>query len=176
LITSAGNTTSLGHFGVAFQLISQIMNVLTIAGDKLAYSFFARAERQSKLRYLSVVLVLYAVAGLAILFFGEALFTLIYGAQWQASAKTFSYLGIYLFTHGGLGLITNFLVTEHRFAGVYSAWTGWTITFFACFAYDPTWPIAAYYLSASTVSFMLAVCALCWTRWHLPPAALQGAV
>jgi O-antigen/teichoic acid export membrane protein len=152
------------------------MNVLTIAGDKLAYSFFARAERQSKLRYLSVVLVLYAVAGLAILFFGEELFTLIYGAQWQASAKTFSYLGIYLFTHGALGLITNFLVTEHRFAGVYTAWAGWTVTFFACFMYDPTLPIAAYYLSASAVSFLLAACALCLTRRHSPPAALQGAV
>ncbi len=44
LVMSSGNVTSLGQFGVAFQLVSQIMNVLTIVGDKLAYAFFAAAN------------------------------------------------------------------------------------------------------------------------------------
>lgn len=176
LITSAGSAISLGHFGVAFQLISQIMNVLTIAGDKLAYAFFARAERQNKLRYLAVVMMLYAVAGLVIFAIGEGLFTLIYGPQWQASATTFSYLGIYLFTHGVLGLVTNFLITEQRFAGVYLAWGAWTATFLSCFLYDQSWPIVSYYLVASAVSGALAIAALLWAQRQHPSAALQRAM
>lgn len=176
LITSAGNITSLGNFGVAFQFLSQIMNVLTIAGDKVAYSFFARAESRSKLRYLWVVMGLYAVVGAFIFAFGENLFSLVYGPHWQSSAKTFSYLGIYLFSHGALGLITNFLITEQRFAGVYVAWAGWTATFFACFVYDPTWPIVRYYLTASLTSFVLAGCALLWVRYRSTAAAMPHAV
>lgn len=176
LITSAGSTISLGHFGVAFQLISQIMNVLTIAGDKLAYAFFARAQRQNKLRYLTVVMALYAVAGLTIFVIGEGFFTLIYGSQWQDSAATFSYLGIYLFTHGVLGLVTNFLITEHHFAGVYLAWGSWTATFLLCFLYDQDWPIVMYYLSASAVSCTLAIAALLWVHRQLPSAAVQRAI
>jgi hypothetical protein len=176
LITSAGSTISLGHFGVAFQLISQIMNVLTIAGDKLAYAFFARAERQNKLRYLAIVMALYAATGLTIFVIGERLFTLIYGAQWLASATTFSYLGIYLFTHGVLGLVTNFLITEHRFAGVYLAWGGWTATFLSCFLYDKNWPIVTYYLAASAVSCFLGIAALFWAQRQFPSAALQRAM
>jgi hypothetical protein len=176
LITSAGNAKSLGQFGVAFQLVSQIMNVLTIVGDKLAYAFFARAERQNKLRYLCVVLALYAAVGLFIFVFGEQLFFLIYGPKWQAASKTFSYLGIYLFTHGGLGLVTNFLVTEQRFTGVYLAWGGWTATFFACFTYNHSWPIVNYYLTASAVSFVLAMCVLLWAKHRVPVAAVQRAM
>jgi hypothetical protein len=176
LITSAGNATSLGQFGVAFQLVSQIMNVLTIAGDKLAYAFFARAERHNKLRYLSVVLTLYAIVGVTIFIFGGKLFSLVYGPKWEASAQTFSYLGIYLFTHGALGLVTNFLVTEQRFSGVYLAWGGWTATFFACFLCNPGWPIVAYYLTASAVSFVLAICALLLAKYSAPPASVRRAV
>jgi O-antigen/teichoic acid export membrane protein len=164
LVTSAGNLTSLGHFGVAFQLLSQIMGVLTIIGDKLAYSFFARAEQESKLRYLSAVVAIYAIAGLVIFIFGERLFAVVYGQQWRESSKVFSYLGLYLFTHGSLGVITNYLITEQRFPGVYLAWGGWTLTFVACYLYDRTWQIVGYYLAASAVAFVLAICALLLAR------------
>ena len=157
LVMSAGNLSSLGNFGVAFQLISQIMNMLTVAGDKLAYSFFARGQRAGKLRFLAAVTGMYAIAGLLIFTWGEPLFALIYGPQWRESATTFSYLGLYLFTHGSLVVITNYLITEQRFAGIYLSWAGWTLTFIVTFMLDRGWPIAGYYLVASLVSFLLAV-------------------
>ncbi len=160
LAITSGNITSLGHFGVAFQLVSQIMNVLTIIGDKVAYAFFARGERSGKLKYLASVVFIYALAGLFIFLAGESLFVMIYGPRWLDSAVIFSYLGLYVFTHGTLVVVTNYLITEQRFSGVYIAWIGWTITFVACYLTDADWPIAGYYLAASAASAVLILGAL----------------
>lgn len=165
LVMSTGNLTSLGQFGVAFQMISQIMNVMTIAGDRLAYAFFARGERSSKLKYLAAVIGTYAFVGLITFLFGERLFSLIYGQQWLDSARIFSFLGLYLFTHGTLVVVTNYLITEQRFAGVYVSWVGWTTTFASCYLYDNSWPIVAYYLVASTASCMLVLFTLLLSRF-----------
>jgi hypothetical protein len=160
LVTSTGNLNGLAQFGVAFQMISQIMNVLTIAGDRLAYSFFSRGERTSKLKYLAVVVIIYALVGLTIYLFGERLFSIIYGQHWLDSARTFSLLGLYLFAHGALVVVTNYLITEQRFAGVYLSWAGWTVTFVACYMYSRDWTITTYYLLASSVSCVLVLSAL----------------
>lgn len=176
LVMSAGNLTSLGHFGVAFQLISQIMNVLTVAGDKLAYAFFSRGEQASKRRFLMGVVALYAATGALVFLFGERLFNLVYGAQWREASTTFSLLGLYLFTHGSLVVITNYLITEQRFAGIYVAWCGWTLSFAACFLYDRHWPIVAYYLCASAVSFVLVVASLMLQQVRSPQEALGRAL
>ena len=165
LVMSTGNLNSLGQFGVAFQMISQIMNVMSIAGDRLAYSFFSRGENGSKLKYLAVVMGIYALVGLSIFLFGEPLFTIIYGQHWLDSARTFSFLGLYLFTHGTLVLVTNYLITEQRFAGVYLSWIGWSITFFSFYSYNRSWSIAIYYLLASAVSCVLVISVLILT-WH----------
>ena len=166
LMISTGKLTSLGQFGVAFQLISQIMNVLTIAGDRLAYAFFSRGDRESKLKYLAAVVGIYALAGLTIFLFGERLFVLIYGERWFDSASTFSYLGLYLFTHGTLVVVTNYLLTEQRFAGIYLSWAGWTTAFIACYFFDRSWPIVTYYLTASAASFVLVLSVLFMGRGH----------
>lgn len=166
LMISTGKLNSLGQFGVAFQLISQIMNVLTIAGDRLAYAFFSRGERESKLKYLAAVVGIYAMAGLTIFLFGERLFALIYGKRWLDSARTFSYLGLYLFTHGTLVVVTNYLITEQRFAGIYLSWGGWTTTFVACYFFNRSWPIVTYYLMASAASFVLVLSILFVGRYR----------
>jgi hypothetical protein len=176
LVMSSGNMTSLGQFGVAFQMISQIMNVLTILGDKVAYSFFSRGASKEKLKYLFAVVAIYAIGGGAVFLFGEPLFSLIYGQKWLASAKTFSYLGLYMFTHGTLVVVTNFLITEQRFAGVYMSWIGWTTTFVAFYLYNHSWPIVSYYLLASAVSAFLVVCALLLSQYRGRSSALQSTV
>lgn len=160
LVMSSGNVVSLGQFGVAFQLVSQIMNVLTILGDKVAYAFFARGERAGKLKYLAGVVAIYALAGLFVFLIGEPLFSLIYGPRWLDSAIIFSWLGLYIFTHGTLVVVTNYLITEQRFAGVYLSWAGWTATFVACYLFDQSWPIVGYYLVASATSAALVLGAL----------------
>lgn len=165
LVMSTGNLSSFGQFGVAFQMVSQIMNVLTIAGDRVAYSFFSRGERASKLKYLAVVVGIYALVGLVTFFFGERLFLVIYGQRWLDSARTFSFLGVYLFTHGTLVVVTNYLITEQRFTGVYLSWAGWTITFVASYWYDRNWSIVAYYLLASAFSCVLVLSSLLLTRY-----------
>jgi O-antigen/teichoic acid export membrane protein len=174
LVMSSGNVTSLGQFGVAFQLISQIMNVLTIVGDKLAYAFFARGERTGKLKYLGAVLVIYALTGLLVFVFGKPLFALIYGPRWIESATIFSWLGMYIFTHGTLVVVTNYLITEHRFAGVYLSWAGWTMTFAACYFFDRSWPIAGYYIAASLVAAVLVLGALLVSSLRGRATALPG--
>jgi hypothetical protein len=174
LVMSSGNVTSLGQFGVAFQLVSQIMNVLTIVGDKLAYAFFARGERAGKLKYLAGVLVIYALAGGFVFLLGKPLFSIIYGPRWVESATIFSWLGLYVFTHGTLVVVTNYLITEHRFAGVYLSWAGWTATFAACYLFDRSWPIAGYYLAASSVAAMLVLGALLVNALRGGASALPG--
>lgn len=176
LVMSSGNVTSLGQFGVAFQLVSQIMNVLTIVGDKVAYAFFARGEQAGKLKYLAGVVGIYALSGLFVFLFGEPLFSLIYGPRWLDSAVIFSYLGLYIFTHGTLVVVTNYLITEHRFAGVYLSWAGWTATFVACYLFDQSWPIVGYYLVASAASAALILGALGVASYRSRATALPGTV
>lgn len=176
LALTSGNVTSLGQFGVAFQLVSQIMNVLTILGDKVAYAFFARGERAGKLKYLASVMLIYAFAGLFIFLFGKPLFALIYGPQWLDSAVIFSYLGLYVFTHGTLVVVTNYLITEQRFAGVYLSWAGWTATFVACYLIDASWPIVGYYLIASAASAVLILGALFVSARQSPATVLSRTV
>lgn len=165
LVMSSGNINSLGQFGVAFQMISQIMGVLTIVGDKLAYSFFSRGEGSSKLKYLAVVMAIYACVGLIIILLGEPLFLVIYGEKWSDSAKIFSLLGLYLFTHGTLVVVTNYLITQQRFIGVYFSWIGWTATFFFCYMYSNSWPIVSYYLMASAASCVIVLSAWVFTQY-----------
>jgi O-antigen/teichoic acid export membrane protein len=173
LVMTTGNLASLGQFGVAFQFVSQIMNVLTIAGDKVAYALFSREGTEGRRKYLGAVIALYAVTGLMVFLFGKHLFLLVYGNKWLESSQTFSYLGLYLFTHGTLVVVTNFLITQHRFAGVYVAWAGWTATFVTCYLLDRSWPIVTYYLTASAVSCVLVLGALLLTRVRKQPDAVH---
>lgn len=173
LVMSAGNLASLGQFGVAFQFISQIMNVLTIAGDKVAYSLFSRERTEGRRKYLTAVIALYAVTGLLVFLFGRHLLLLVYGNRWIASADIFSYLGLYLFTHGTLVVVTNYLITQHRFVGVYVAWGGWTATFVICYLLDRSWPIVTYYLAASAVSCVLVLCTLLLAYLRRQPDAVR---
>jgi hypothetical protein len=173
LVMSTGNLASLGQFGVAFQFISQIMNVLTIAGDKVAYALFSRERTDGRRKYLTAVIALYAITGLMIYLFGKHLFLLVYGNKWIESSQTFSYLGLYLFTHGTLVVVTNYLITQHRFSGVYVSWAGWTATFVTCFLLNRGWPIVTYYLTASAVSCVLVLGTLLLAYMRREPDAVH---
>lgn len=160
LVMSAGNVISLGNFGVAFQMISQIMNVMTILSDRIAYALFSRGNARQRVQYMTTVLALYAVVGTMVFIFGGAVFNFVYGPQWLESSRIFALLGIYLFSHGALVVVTNFLITEEKFTGVYVSWLSWTATFIGCVMLGLGWPIVNYYLAASVVAFVIVMLAL----------------
>lgn len=131
LLMAGGAIGAVGEFGVAFQFISQILGLMAIVSDRVAYAWFSKSVKANNFGYLSCVSVLYALGAIVIYFVGSEIFLVIYGEKWASAAKIFSTMGVYLFTHGVLVLLSNFLLTRKRFLSVYIAWASWLVCFLA---------------------------------------------
>jgi len=162
LIVQSRDSSAFAQFGVAFQLTSQIMGLLMVAADKIAYSLFSRNSESDKITYLWTTVGIYAVCGAAILSFGQPIFYNIYGPSWRQASYDFASLGFYIFSHGTLVIITNYLITRNRFMLSYLPWGVWTFVFITSCSLARQWNITNYYQIASGAALLAAV--FCYAR------------
>lgn len=160
LVMAGGSLLAVGEFGVAFQFTSQIMGLLAIVSDRIAYAWFATANASMRRKYLIYVAAVYAVCAIGVYLFGREVFLLFYGSSWVKAADIFSLLSVYLFAHGTLVVVSNYLLAVKKFVGVYLSWVSWLICFAVVSIFAESFAIVDCYVASSVVSLMVVLVAL----------------